>query len=439
MLAWYEVLIFMLGGLMVLLITGIPVALAFLGVNIVGAFLVLGGVPGLKQLALNATQSVSTFSLIPIPLFILMGEVLLHSRLAERAIDAIDRLIVGIPGRLSLVAVTGGTAFASLSGSTMANTAMLGKVLMPQMRRLGYHPSIAMGPILATGGIAMLIPPSALAVLLGSLSGISISQLLIAGILPGFLMAVLFFVYIIVRCTLQPELAPVQPMVHEPLRQRIRPFLIYVLPLISIFIVVVVSILGGYATATESAALGSVATFVAAAAYGRLTPDVVIKSLLETGRITSMVLIIIAGSITFSQILSFSGATRALLDIVLGAELSPMMLVLLMLGLLLIMGAFMDQLSMMMITLPFFVPIMEQAGINPVWFGVLMLLALEISLTTPPFGMLLFIMKSVVPPDITMRQVYTSALPFIGLEVLLMTMLIVFPGVALWLPNLIRS
>src|SRR5574338_305002 len=190
--AWYLTLIVFLGGLVLLLMLGLPVVFAFFAINIVGAFVYLGGQAGELQFVRNAVDAVTTFALTPIPLFLLMGEVLFHTGVAARAIDAGDRLIARVPGRLCLVAVTSGTIFASLSGSTVANTALLGSTLMPEMRRRGYDPLIAMGPILGTGGIAMLIPPSALAVLLASLGSISVADLLIAGVFPGILMATLF-------------------------------------------------------------------------------------------------------------------------------------------------------------------------------------------------------------------------------------------------------
>ena len=205
---WVASLVLLLGLLCLLLAIGLPVAFAFIGVNIVGAVVFLGGEAGLHQLARNAAGSVGVFSLTPIPLFVLMGEVLFHTGVAFRAIEAIERLIARVPGRLAIVSVIGGTIFAALSGSSLANTALLGSVLLPEKLKRGYHPSIAMGPIMAVGGIAMLIPPSALAVLLGSLAGISISGLLIGGILPGLLMGAFFLGYVILRCTFNPALAP---------------------------------------------------------------------------------------------------------------------------------------------------------------------------------------------------------------------------------------
>ncbi len=435
---WLAALILMLGSLIALMLTGLPVAFAFIGVNIIGAIVFLGGEIGLDQMIRNTVASVSNFSLAPIPLFLLMGEILFQTRVAFAAIDAIDRLIARVPGRLSIVSVLGGTVFSSLSGSTIANTAVLGSALLPDMLRRGYHPAIAMGPIMATGSIAMLIPPSALAVLLGSLAGISIAKLLIAGILPGLLMAASFLAYIVVRCSLRPDLAPAYDMERVALWERWKPFLIYVVPLLGIFVIVVGSILGGFATPTESAALGSVASVVAAAAYRKLTLHSLVKALTETAKISVMILFIIAGSVTFSQILAFSGATNGLLALIEAVDAGPVTILLAMLAILLLLGAFMDQVSMIMITLPFFIPLAQSLGLDLLWFGVLMLVVMEISFTTPPFGLLIFVMKGVAPPEITLGQVYKAAAPFILLALGVLGLLIVIPELATWLPGLIR-
>jgi len=433
---WGTALFMMLGILIVLMALGLPVAFAFLGVNIVGAFVFLGGEIGLDQMARNTMAAINNFSLAPIPLFLLMGEILFHSGVAFMAIDAVDRLIARVPGRLCIVSVAGGTVFSSLSGSTIANTAVLGSALLPEMLKRGYHPTIAMGPIMATGSIAMLIPPSALAVLLGSLADISISRLLIAGIIPGMMMAAVFFAYIIVRCRLNPALAPAYQQEDLSLGERIRPFFVYVVPLLGIFVVVVGSILAGWATPTESAALGCVAAAVAAAAYRKLSWPKMIDALLETVKISVMILFIIAASVTFSQILAFSGATSGLLRVIESVGVSPLLLLLAMLAVLLFLGAFMDQVSMIMITLPFFIPLAGSLDIDLLWFGVLMLVVMEISFTTPPFGLLIYVMKGVAPPSITLRQVYAAAMPFILLELAVLAILIAFPEAATWLASL---
>ncbi|HVO16195.1 MAG TPA: TRAP transporter large permease subunit [Alphaproteobacteria bacterium] len=436
---WYWALILLMGPLLVFMLFGLPVVFAFFLVNIVGAIIFLGGDPGLAQMVRNSIGAVAQISMVPIPLFIFMGEILYHTGMAAMAIDAVDRIIARLPGRLSLVAVVGGTIFSSLSGSTLANTAMLGSTLMPEMRKRGYDPTIAMGPIVATGGIAMLIPPSALSVLLGSLAKISIADLLIGGIVPGLMMAALFFTYIIMRCVMNPRLAPTYDPGRMTFRERYVPFLINVVPLMGIFVVVVGSILAGWATPTDSAALGAVASLVAALGYRKLSWENFKKSVVETAKVTSMILFIIAGSLTFSQILAFSGATQGFGDMIGAAGLTPFQLVLGVIVVLLFLGCFMDQVSMMMITLPLFMPLALAANINTVWLGILMLISLEMGLATPPFGLLLFVMKGVAPPDITMRQVIVSALPFIVLELIVLVALLLWPAVALWLPGLASS
>lgn len=435
---WYMALLLLLGSLVALLLLGLPVVFAFFTVNMIGAFYFLGGEPGLSQVVRNAVDAVTTFSLAPIPLFLLMGEIMFRTGIAQNAIDAMDRLIARVPGRLSLVAIVGGTVFSTLSGSTLANTAILGSTLMPEMRKRGYHPSIAMGPILGTGGIAMLIPPSALAVILASLGQISVADLLVAGILPGLTMAGLFFVYVVVRCSLNPALAPAYEIAHMSARERFMPFLVYVVPLFGIFVVVVGSILAGIASPTESAALGSVSSLLAAAAYRALTWSNFMHALRETAKISVMILFIICASITFSQILAFSGATNGLLALITALNPDPLVLVIFMLCVLLFLGAFMDQLSMMMITLPFFIPLLNAAGVDVVWFGVLMLIMLEIGFTTPPFGLLLFVMKGVAPPETTMQQIFAAALPFIALMLLTVVLIMIFPPIATWLPTFLR-
>ena len=433
--AWTETLGLLIGLLLVFMALGLPVVFAFFAANLVGAFVFMGGDKGMLQLMRNAADAVQSFALLPIPLFIFMGEVMFHTGVAARAIDAVDRLIARVPGRLSLVAITGGTIFSSLSGSTIANTAMLSSTLLPEMTRRGYHPALTVGPIVAVGGLAMLIPPSALAVLLGSVARIPIGELLVASILPALILAALFFVYVVVRCRLDPTLAPSYDVAKVPWRERLLPFLKYVLPLMAIFVVVVGSIFGGLATPTESAALGAAAALAAAAAYRRLSWANFVVSVRETLRLTVMTLFIICGSITFSQILAFTQASAGLSELVTGAGLSPLWVLLGMLGILLVLGCFMDQVSMMMITAPLFMPVAETLGLDVVWFGVLMLMVLEISLATPPFGLLLFVAKGAAP-QIPMGAIIRSVAPFIAIALGVVGLLVAAPQLTLWLPRL---
>ena len=434
---WSTAMVLMLGTVCVAMALGLPVAFAFFGANIIGTLIFMGGPIGLTTLPSEVLQAIAKFTLTPIPLFLLMGEILFHTGVAFKAIGAVDRLIAKLPGRLSVVAIVGGTLFSSLSGSTIANTAMLGSVLLPDMVRRGYQPSISMGPIMATGGIAMLIPPSALAVLLASLAEQPVAALLIAGIVPGIMMSVLFLGYVVGRCAATPALAPVYDVEKLTFGERWKPFFVYVVPLFGIFIVVVGSIFAHIASPTESAALGCVASAIACACYRSLTWRNLMKSLMETAKITTMILFIIAGSLTFSQILAVSGAVDGLLAQISALQLTPLLAIILMMGVLLFLGAFMDQVSMLLLTLPFFLPLAMAQHIDLLWLMVLMLIVMEISLLTPPFGLLLFVMKGVAPFKTTLLQIYGSAMPFVVLELFVLGLLIAFPALSLFLPRLL--
>src|SRR5207237_2475900 len=310
--SWGAAAWLMLGGSTVLLFLGLPVAFSFLVINLVGAVLFLGGEAGLTQLARNSVGSVASFSLTPIPRFILMGEVLFHTGLAVKVIDGVERLIRQGPGRLAVVAVVAGTVFSAISGSTIATTAMLGSLMLPVMLARGYHPTMATGPLMAIGAVDMLIPPSALTVLLGSLSGISISKLLIGGVVPGLILSVAFVGYIVARVLLDPKLAPATAIEPRTGWAKYRLLVLYVLPLISIFVVVIGAMSGGIATPTESAALGAIATIALAAAYRALSLSALIAALRGTVGISAMILFIILGATTFSQLLRFSGVTEGI-------------------------------------------------------------------------------------------------------------------------------
>src|ERR1700732_3908062 len=268
--SWQMASLLLLGGSTVLLFIGMPVAFSFIAINLIGAILFLGGEAGLDQLVRNSSAAVMNFSLTPIPLFILMGEVLFHTGLAIQVIDGVERLIRQVPGRLAVVAVVAGTVFSAISGSTIATTAMLRSLMLPIMLARVYHPTMAAGPIMAIGAVDMLIPPSALTVLLGSLSGISISKLLIGGVVPGLILRAAFVGYIIAPVLLDPKLAPATAIEPRTGWAKYRLLVLYVLPLISIFVVVIGAMSGGIATPTESAALGAIATIARAGAYPAL-------------------------------------------------------------------------------------------------------------------------------------------------------------------------
>ena len=433
--SWQFAAWFLLGGSTLLLFLGLPVAFTFLAVNIVGAWLWMGGEPGLVQLTRNAVSSVASFALTPIPLFVLMGEILFHTGLAVKVIDGIERLVREVPGRLAVVAVVAGTVFSAISGSTIATTAMLGSLMVPVMLARGYHPTMATGPIMAIGAVDMLIPPSALTVLLGSLSGISISKLLIGGVTPGLILSAIFVAWIIVRVKMQPSLAPPVAAQRHAGWEKWGSFLQYVLPLVSIFGLVVASMSAGWATPTESAAIGAFATFLLALCYRAVTRANTLAALKGTMSISGMILFIIVGATTFSQILSFSGASNGLVSAITGQGLSPLAIVAAMMLVLIVLGVFVDQVSMMLITLPIFMPIVQQLGIDQVWFGVMFLICMQLGLLLPPHGLLLMTMKGVAPPQVTMAHIYRAVTPYVVISLVVLALIFALPGIATWLPS----
>jgi len=435
---WSLILILLLGLMALLMLAGTPVAVAFLIVDVIGAILFLGGEMGIIQIILNMKESLTSFSLLPVPLFVLMGEVMFHSKLGFKAIDATDQWIGKIPGRLSLLSIMGGALFSTMSGSTLATTSILGSLLVPDMEKRGYHKSMSLGPIMGSGGLSMLIPPSALAILLAALNQISVGGLLIAGILPGCLMAFLYGCYVVIRCRFQPHLAPPYQQAAIPLSDKIKGSIIHIFPICLIIFLVIGLIFLGVATPSEAAALGSMGTILIAIAYGQMNFTVMKASIMGTLKITSMMFMIITGSMIFSQILAFSGASAGVIKTVIGLDLSPIMVLIAMQCVLLFLGCFMDNLSMVMIAIPIFLPVVEALHFNTLWFALIMLINMEMANTTPPFGLLLFVMKGVAPKNTTMMDVYKAGIPFLICDAVVMILVMVFPQIALYLPELMK-
>jgi tripartite ATP-independent transporter DctM subunit len=421
------------------MLLGFPVAIAFLIVNVVSAFLIMGGLVGVEQFISNGVNAITSFALVPVPLFLLMGELFFHTGLALRVFDALDKLLGRIPGRLSYLTVGGGTLFAALSGSSMANTAMLGSLMVPDMVRRGYKPHMVIGPIMGTGCLAIIIPPSGLAVLLGSIARIDIGSLLIAGILPGVLLAFFYAMTIYLQVRFDPDAAPKYEVSQTSFGEKVRAILVDVAPMGLVMFCVIGLIILGWATPTESAAFGAVAVIVLALAYRRLTWAAVVKSLRGSLSVTAMLLLIIFASSTFSQILGFSGASAGLVRWATGQDIDATIMLLIMIAIYLVLGCFMEQLSIMMLTLPLYMPLAIHYGFDEIWFGLLLLLSLEVGLLTPPFGLVLFVMAGVAPKGTRFEDVVQAALPYIACAILLIILVIIFPQIATYLPSLIRD
>jgi len=431
---WFNILAFFFSLLTLMMLSGMPVAISFLTLNIIGLYFFLGGESAMSLLAMNAFSSVGKFALIPIPLFVLMGDLLMRTGLAARVVEAVDLWVGRIPGRLSLSSVGGGTVFGALSGASMASVAMLGSTLVPEMTKRGYKPSMSVGSILAGGGLAVLIPPSALGVLLGAVAKVSISQLLLGGILPGLILAIMYVAYFGIRATLQPEIAPPYLATSVSIKDKIRSVIV-VLPLLSLIMVVTGFIFFGIATPSESAGMGVVATLVLAALYRSLTWKALKDSLTSTMTTTSMMLLVIVGSSGFSQLLAATGSTSGLASIVRDIDITPIMMVVIMLLIVLFLGCFIDTISIMLVTIPIFMPIVLEMGIHPIWFSHLVLIQLELAGITPPFGVLLFVMKG-VQPHLKISEIYFAALPIVLIQIMLVFLLMTFPDIVTILPEM---
>ncbi len=431
---WWLTLITFFTLLLALMATGMPVAIAFALLNIAGLFLVKG-TTGLLLLPGSVYRSVATFNLLAIPMFFLLGEVLFQSRVIGLTIDVMDRWIGRVRARLLFTSLGAGTLLATLSGAGMADTALLGTTLYPEMEKRGYERRISLGTLMSSGLLAAIIPPSALAVLVGSLAEVSIARLLIAGFVPGLMMATVYAIYIWVRVRLNPNLAP--PYVAESVSWSLRlRGVAEISPLGIIVLMVMGFIIFGVTTPSEAAATGAIGAFIVAALYRRLTFKVLKDSLYGTLYIGGMIFLIITGAVALGQLLALTGATRDFLDFIVELGLSAILLVIIVQLAVLVLGLFIDQLSIMLVAIPVLVPILGPLGIDPLWFWVLFLMNISIGAITPPFGMMLFALKGVVP-QASMTDLYRASIPFVLLDIVAVGLVIAFPEIATWLPGLV--
>ena len=432
---WQVAVMIVFGSLILLMLTGMPIALCFMFINIVGGILVLGYPGGLEFSIQSMWSSLATFTIAPIPLFVIMGELMFHSGLGGDVVKIVDQWLGKIPGRGSLIAVGSGVILAALTGVSIASVSILGSVLLPQMEKQGYHKSMIFGPILGGGGLAVLIPPSGLAVLLAAIGEISVGKILLAIIGPGLLLAALYSAFIIIRCIINPSLAPVYEAPKVSLSEKLKNVGYNILPVAAIIFSVIGFMVLGIATPEEAAASGALATLFVAIVQKRLSREVIKKTILGTVKVTGMIFLIIAGARGFSQILAYVGATQAMAQFVLSLPVHPLVVMGIMQVVILILGCFMDSAAIILLTMPIFVPAIISLGFDPVWFGAIAVLNIEVGLITPPFGVALYTMKAVAPPKYTMGDVISSAAPFIALQVLAIGICMMIPSIVMWLPG----
>ena len=433
--SWYISAALLFGTALGLMMFGVPVALGFLATNLLAAMIFMGGGVGIQQVINNGFGALTSFPLVPIPMFLLMGELFYHTGLAGRCFNAADKLLGNIRGRLAYVTLIGGTAYAGPAGSSMGACALLGRLMVPEMMKRGYSKYLSLGPIMGVGGLAVIIPPSALTVLLATLGQTDVGALLIAGVVPGFVLATMYGVLIWAWTVIDPSAAPADSAPNVSRREKIRLIFVDVIPMVAIIVFSVLIMLVGWCTPTEAAALGAVSVIVLAACYGEMTWKAFVKSLDGALRVTVMAFLVIFGSATFAQVLAFTGGSSGLINWATGFQVTPLQMVFVMIGVIIFLGSFMDPLSKMLLTAPIFFPLAKTLGFDLTWFGLIMLLALEVGYTTPPFGLLLFVMKGVAPPGTTMKDIYLAGMPFIACVMVLIVVIMFYPPLAIWLPQ----
>ncbi len=433
---WWLIVSLLFGGMVFLLLTNLPIAFAFLVVNIVAAYFFLGGLPGLVGVVTGAFTSITTFTLLPVPFFILMGELIFHSGLGLNAVNVLDKWLGNLRGRLSLLAIIMGVIIGALSGSTIATCALLGTILLPQMLEKGYSKNMSLGPLMGVGTVDALIPPNALTVVLASLANIDVGQLLMAGIPAGIMMSALYFIYVVIWCHLFPGEAPMYTAPRVSWREKVTVTLRNLIPLGFIIFMVIGLIFLGIATPTEAAATGTFGAFVLTIIYRRLTWQILKKSAMSTVKVTTMIFMIIIVSNTYGEILAFTGAAGGMTNFITNLAIPPVVILIGMLAVVLIMGCFMETVAIMMITIPIYMPVVNALGFNKIWFGVMMLIALETGLITPPFGVTLFVMKGVAPSDVTMGDIWKAVTPYVIVDLLCIALVLAMPSIATIVPSL---
>lgn len=424
------------GLLLALMATGLPVFTAFLCINLLAVAVIMGPV-GYGLFANSLYETTTSQSLVTIPLFILMGEILFRSNSVEVLFKSIDTLVGRVRGRQYILSILLATVFSTLSGAAMGVAAMLGRSLLPGMIARGYDPRLSAGTILAGASLAPLIPPSVLVIIIGTLAGVSIAGLLIAGILPGLMFAAIFLIYCFVRTWRDPSLAPQENSTGPTATASDKLWaLVRIIPFSIIILMVMGLILMGIATPTESGAMGVIGSLITAAIYRNLSVRMVLEVLSSSAKVSAMILFIMASSKLFSQLLAFTGGATAVTEWVVALDVSRWMMLLLLMALPFLLCMFIDQIALMLIVIPIYLPIVESLEFDPIWFWLLFLVNITVGGMTPPFGYTLFALKSAWS-EASLGTVFSAAWPFVLLYVLGMIILALVPGLTTLLPSLL--
>ena len=419
------------GGLLILLALGVPVVFALGGISVFITYLI-GGSNDLYIVATTTYRQITDGGLITIPLFLLMGNFLLHSGISDRLFKALNYWLSGVRGGLAVVTIGVCVALA-MCGGFGPGILTMGLIAVPAMLKYSYNKSLALGTVMAGGVLGTIIPPSILMIVFGYIARVSIGRLFFGGAIPGLISAFLYISYVLTRCFFQPQLAPkasqevTWKIRWASLKEIVFPTLLVVLVLGSIFL--------GIATPTEAAGVGAMGACLMCVIYGRFTWKVIIDSCIETMKVSGMALWILVSATLFGVVYTSAGAQDMVMSIVQSVTVSPWIILGTMQIMLLIFGMFMDDYAVVTICAPIFVPIAKLLGFDPIWFSIVFILNMQVAYLTPPFGWALILMRGVAPPEISTRDIWRAVPPFVIMQLLVLVLTMIFPALALWLPN----
>ena len=430
---WVTLLLF--GSMLLLLLTGFPIAYGLGAVAMVFSLWLWGP----QSLLIGYYAAVSTINytvLVCIPMFIFMGMLLYYSGIADDLFTTFSYWLAPIPGGLASATVGVCTMIAALVSSEAAGTLTMGRIALPLMRKRGYQKEIAVGCIQAGAALGFLVPPSFVAILYAVIAKESIGRLFLGGAIPGLLLAMMYIAYITVRCKLQPELAPRIPKDEMPsMEEKIRSLRHLILPFILIFSVMG-TIMLGITTPVESAAMGALGGIIAVIIKKKLSFKLIKDALVDSSNMTAIMMWIFMGALTFGQIYDALGAKEIIISVTHALPFGPWGVLIMIQLTFFVLGMFMDDTAILFITMPIYIPIITTLGFDPVWFGVLYIINMQMAYMTPPFGYCLILIKGVVPPDITMADIYRSVIPFVIIQGVCLALIMLFPELVLWLPRM---
>ena len=432
--------IFLFGALITALLCGVPLVYAMGGIGLVSGLFLMGTQGASYLIVATAWSEWNSYVLLAVPLFILMGNFLQHSGIAEELYQALYEWAGPLRGGLAMGTVAICAIFAAMAGISAVGTVTMGLIALPSMLKRNYDTKIAVGCISAGGTLGILIPPSIVMIIYGIIAEVSIGKLFMGGLIPGIMMTMVFIAYIGIRAFINPNLAPAIPTSERlSIKEKVVKIKALTLP-ISLIILVLGVIYKGICTPTEAAAIGAFGASLCLILKKRFTWSIFRESIMNTLTLSCMIMWIVMGAKVFAHFYAVSGASDLVKNVFIGLPVNPWLIIIMSQVILLVLGMFMDPVGIMVITCPVFVPIIIDLGFDPLWYGILLTINMEMGFVTPPFGFNLFYMKAIAEPQgISMSDIYNSIVPFVLLEALGLGLVMLFPQLALWLPSMMGS